>query len=201
MSAPGDQNDRVPASQEVMSTEACALGPLEAALSGDREAWEALVSGMLPAVLQWGRRLGGPGVDPCDVAQDVFVVAFTRLDRVADPRAFPAWLYGITRRVLAGHRRRAWLRRWVPGLDPADCAPTDGPADERGELARQVLAALERLPAAQREVLVLCDMEERTSAEVAALIGVPHGTVRSRLRLARARFQREAEALGLTGAG
>lgn len=155
------------------------LPTIQAALEGDLRAWESVVQEWIPAVVQWARRLGGPSIDPHDVAQEVFETLWRRLD---------------TRRVVAGHRRRAWLRRWVPGLDPADVpghrvAPPDA---ERGELARRVWQVLDRLPPPQREVLVLCDMEERTSAEVATLLDIPHPTVRSRLRLARERFRQEA---------
>jgi len=51
---------------------------------------------------------------------------------------------------------------------------------------------LEHLPAAQREALILCDLEERTAAEAAELVGVSVGTIKSRLRLGRKRFRRLA---------
>jgi RNA polymerase sigma-70 factor (ECF subfamily) len=60
-----------------------------------------------------------------------------------------------------------------------------------------VREALARLPEAQREVLVLCEMEGRTDEEAAALLGIPSGTAKSRLRLARARFQVVAQRMGL----
>lgn len=162
-------------------------GPVEADLP--RRLDEAV-----PDVLAWCRRLGGPKVDAEDAAQDVLLTAFTRLDSLRDPAAFHAWLYGITRRVLAAHRRRAWVRRWVPGLpiEAVDRGPDPCASAELSELSCEVQTLLERLPAAQREVLVLRDVEGRSDSEVAELLGVPIGTVKSRSRLARQRFRRFA---------
>lgn len=161
------------------------------AQEGDLRARDELMDLALPQVLAWCRRLGGPRVDAEDAAHDALITALTRLDDLRDPDAFPSWLYGITRRTLAGHRRRAFVRRWVPGAPPevADPGPSPAAEAELSETARRVQAALEALPPRQREVLVLHDLEERSDSEVAELLDVPKGTVKSRLRLARSRFR------------
>lgn len=148
-----------------------------------------------PAVLGWCRRLGGPRVDPDDAAQDVLLTAWRRLDALREVEAFESWLYGITRRVLAAHRRRAWVRRWTAGVVPDTADPGRSPREEAelSEVSREVQRILELLPSEQREVLVLSDVEERTDSEVAELLGIPSGTVKSRLRLARGRFRRLAD--------
>ena len=175
---------------------------LAAARDGDADAQDALVARALPALLAWCARLGGPRVDPEDAAHDVMIVVLARLHTLEHPERFPSWVLGITRRVLAQHRRRAWLRRWIPGV--ADEAPDwtnhPGVRAELSELSRRVHAVLSELPEAQREVLVLCDLEERSDSEVADLLQIPLGTARSRLRLARARFLSVAARHGLTGA-
>jgi RNA polymerase sigma-70 factor, ECF subfamily len=170
-----------------------------AARRGDTEAWEALVHTWLPIVHGWCTRLGGPRVDPADAVQDVFVVLFTRLPELRDSNSFPAWVFGTTRRVLWQHRQKAWIRRWLPGPLPPT-AVRHGPEQLRQatELKLRIQDLLERLPAPQRDVLVLCDVEGRTSVEVAALLELPEGTVRSRLRLARERFRIEAQNLDVT---
>jgi RNA polymerase sigma-70 factor (ECF subfamily) len=99
--------------------------------------------------------------------------------------------------VVIDHRRRAWLRRWVPGLVPDVPAPGAESRAERDNLAAAVREALEDMPAELREVIVLCELEERNGAEVAELLGVPLGTVKSRLRRARERFEAEARRRGL----
>lgn len=171
------------------------------ALSGDDTDRERLARAWLPHVLRWCHRLGGPGVDAESAAHDALLVVLERLDRVASPEAFPSWVFGVTRGVVANHRRKAWLRRWVPGVlvDAFSSAESShtlrGPevSAERHEAGRRVWAALDRLPEAQREVLVLCELEERASSEVAVLTGVPVNTVKSRLRLAKVAFRQALE--------
>jgi RNA polymerase sigma-70 factor (ECF subfamily) len=164
---------------------------------------DALLTEWLPVVLGWAARLSGPRVDAEDVAHDVFVVVLTRYAELRDPARLPAWLFGITRRVIAAHRRKAWVRYWTGGQVPdvEDRAPRPDERYQTSETARRVVAILERLPAKQREVLVLVDLEERSMPEVASLLEVPVGTVASRLRLARARFEKEVAVLAIAGEG
>lgn len=163
-----------------------------AAMSGSEDAVEAVAEAWLPQVYAWCHRLGGPRVDAEDAAHEVLIVMCRRIGRVRAAAQFPSWLFGITRRVIANHRRRAWVRRWVPG------ASLDREEDRRwsplrtvdaAQTADAVWAALESLPTQQREVLVLIELEERTGPEVAELVGVPLGTIKSRLRVARRAFR------------
>lgn len=167
---------------------------LAAAQAGDTVALNELVRAVAPSVVAWCTRLGGPGVVAEDAAQDVLVVLFTRLSSVPGAAGLRPWLWGVTRRVLSDHRKRAWVRRWVPGifLDRPD--PAAGPDHRHGlsEQARLVERLLDEMPVAQREVFVLCDIEGETDTAAADLLGLPLGTVKSRLRLARARFKAPA---------
>ena len=180
-----------------------ALLPLAAEGDADIDVHAALYDAWGPTVLRWCTRLGGPRVPAEDAAQDVFERVLGRLHTVRSMDAFPAWLFQTTRRVVRDHLRRAWLRRWVPGfvLDVPD--PADDPRRhaERSETTERVQDALDALPAALREVIVLSEIEERDGPEVAALLGVPLGTVKSRLRRGREAFAREARARGLAPDG
>ncbi len=164
---------------------------VEAARSGRPGACDELLDSCLPVVLAWCRRMGGPRVDPEDAAHDALLIVLTRLDRLERTDRFDSWLYGVTRRTLAAHRRRAWVKRWASAVVPEAVDEAAGPeaATSSGEVAGEVRRLLERLPQRQREVLVMCDVEDRTDAEVAALLDVPVGTVKSRLRLARGRMR------------
>jgi RNA polymerase sigma-70 factor (ECF subfamily) len=150
-------------------------------------ALDRLCDEWLPVVLGWTTRLGGPRIDAEDAAHDVFLVVFRRLPELEKPESFASWLYGITRRVISAHRRRAWFRRWLPGAVPdvPETRPDPARRAEQSDVANQVWTAIESLPSHHREVLVLCDLEERADSEVAALLGVPKGTIKSRLRRAR----------------
>jgi RNA polymerase sigma-70 factor (ECF subfamily) len=151
-------------------------------------ALDQLIEVWLPVVLGWCMRLANSSVQAEDAAQDAIEAMIYSLDGLRDPVAFPAWLYQITRRVLKRHARRAWLRKWVPGADVPEHADTSvDPLRLVGqsEVVTRVRAAIAELPLHQREVVVLCDLEERPDSEVAAILGVPKGTVKSRLRRAR----------------
>ena len=167
---------------------------VEAARSGEMDAWSPIMTQWLPTVLGWCVRLGGPTVDAEDAAQDVFIVAMDRIHSLREPDRFGSWMVGITRRVLSKHRRRGWVKRWVPGLEiPMTDTTGRGRWPELSETAQVVQASLESLSGKQREVLVLCDLEGHTQQEVADLLDVPLGTVKSRLLRARDRFRETAE--------
>ena len=169
------------------------------AIAGDAGARDDLMEWSLPRALAWCARLGGPRVDAEDAAHDALMIVWTKLPTLSDPARYTAWLYGIVRRVLASHRRRAFVRRWAPGvsIDREDTRPGGAVIAQQNQLADQVELALEKLPDKQREVLVLCELEQRTDLEVSELLGVPVGTVKSRLRLGRARFAQVAARMRL----
>jgi RNA polymerase sigma-70 factor (ECF subfamily) len=160
---------------------------------------DALLDAVLPLVLDWCARLGGPRVDAEDACHDVCLVLLAKLHTVSDADRFASWLFGTTRRVLAQHRRRAWLRRWAPGVvvEAVDHGANPARDAERSDTSRRVQATLEGLGDSDREVLVLFDLEERTESEVAELLDIPIGTARSRLRAARQRFRTRSRAHGL----
>ena len=159
---------------------------------------DILLDQLLPLVGAWCARLGGPGMDVEAATQDVLIIALRRRgDLRLDARVEP-WAWGIAKRVVAAHRRRAWLRRWLPGVVPDQAGGEDpAAATEARRLAALVHRVLDALSAPHREVLVLCDVEERSRAEVAAILNLPEGTVKSRLRLAREAFRAEAERQGV----
>jgi RNA polymerase sigma-70 factor (ECF subfamily) len=158
---------------------------------GERGALDAFYRRYARQVLDRVRRLGGTSIDAEDVAHEVFLVAFRRLESFRDDGPLGAWLFGVTRRVVANARRRAAIRRMV-GMEqiaePAHPGPTC--EDEVGRRWRRhmVLAALDRLSASHREVLVLVDFEDQSTADAAELLGVSVGTVYSRLHYGRKAF-------------
>lgn len=135
-----------------------------------------------------------------DLVSIVFLEAWRRRDQVelVDGKALP-WLYGIARLTIQ-HRLRTALRhrRALNRLPPAPVTPDHadevaGRLDDERHLAR-LRAAFDRLGSADRDVLVLCVWQGLTYAEAAVALGVPVGTVRSRLSRARSRLEAESEA-------
>lgn len=173
--------------------EAMALQGGEGALvRGDPAAVESFYRQHAATVLRWVIRLGGPSLDAEDVAHDVFTVALQKISTYKSADGSPsAWLFGITRRVVANARRRARFRRFI-GLDSLPAIEQPGPgADARlDQLKRRRLVQeiLEGLSEAHREVLVLVDLENRTAPEVAEMVGISVGTVYSRVHHARKQF-------------
>lgn len=171
----------------------------DALLAGEPAALEALCRQWMPTVLQWCRRLGGPTVDADAAAQDILLCFLQRLDRLEGPGAVSGYLFGITRRELARHRRSAWVRRWVPGVSVERVHPARSPEAEVGDARtlQAIQAILSELSAPLAEVWVLVEVEQRSVPEVVEMLGVPEGTLRTRLRRARQIVLQKAVLRGL----
>jgi RNA polymerase sigma factor (sigma-70 family) len=130
--------------------------------------------------------------DAADVVAETFLVAWRRMDRVPEGDEARLWLYGVARRQLANQRRgqlrRSRLADRLRAELPAAAAIAHGPEDHRVAAVR---AALARLDEEDREILRLSSWEGLTPAEIAAVMGVPGVTVRSRLHRARKRLRSE----------
>ncbi|HEX6765846.1 MAG TPA: sigma-70 family RNA polymerase sigma factor [Polyangiaceae bacterium] len=145
------------------------------------------------AVFRTLRRLGVPASDVDDAVQQVFVTLARRIAEVR-PGAERAFLLGTALRVAADFRRHRRRRRDEPAPLPVLDPPGDGAESPERLLDRkQGLALLDallaRIPDEQRAVFVLYEIEGLTTVEVAELLGIPQGTVSSRLRRARTAFE------------
>jgi len=173
---------------------------IEALKAGESAAVDRLYRENAARVLGWVIRLGGPRLDAEDVAQEVFIVALKTARRYRGDASVSSWLFGITRNVVSNARRRAALRGFM-GLpeipEPAAAGPRSDEALAIMRRRRRVQQALESLNRKQREVLVLVELEGRTAPEAAALLGVPTGTIHSRLHHARRAFAALATKRGL----
>ena len=133
------------------------------------------------------RRLGVRSEDIEDLAHEVFLKVYSRLDDYDASRPLRPWLAGFVCRVAADHRRLARHRVEVYGCPIEAQAPVVG-ADERIQAAddRSLLTtALAALDFDRRAVLVLHDVDEVPVPSIAEQLGIPLNTAYSRLRLAR----------------
>ena len=178
------------------------------ARAGDHAAFETLVSRHEAAVFRICRRLLADREDALEASQETFLRAFRGLPRFRGAASFRTWLIGIAvnacRSRLVTAERRA--RRHTVGLE-AETAdgeaavelplPDPAPSPEAralgSELRRALLGALAAVSAEHREVLVLREIEGLDYAEIAAMLGVAVGTVKSRLARARAALRAELE--------
>lgn len=151
-------------------------------------------------VARWAERLAGPYLDAEDIVQEVFIVAYERLSGFRGDSSLSTWLFGITDRIVRHRRRKERWRRWLSGSadDTAGHLPSHS-ADplhvaERAQAIAAVYRVLDRLNDRDRQILILCELEEASTDEVAALLGVETTNVRVRLHRARARFVRAYQA-------
>lgn len=143
------------------------------------------------------RRLGLPEQDADDAAQRVFIVASKRMSDIV-PNRERAFLYKIAWHIAAKQRRTVERRR-ENSIDELDFTRDEPEIEELLDQrrSRQVLdGLLEAMPLDQRAVFVLYEIEELTCPEIADVLGIPVGTVASRLRRARADFQARVARLG-----
>lgn len=185
-----------------------APAPLERALldgcrQGDPQAFARLVALHERLVFNLAARLLGDLEEARDVSQEVFLQVFRTLSGFQGRSSFKTWIYRIA--VNQCHNRRRWWKRRRRGqqvslevLAPADEARLGSPCApdqeyERGERSRDVQRALQAVPFAQRTVLLLREVEGLSCEQVAEALGVPVGTVKSRLSRAREALRRELE--------
>jgi RNA polymerase sigma-70 factor (ECF subfamily) len=157
--------------------------------TGDEHAFAQLMTEFSGRTLRYLRSMVGGAAD--DVQQELWLGVYRNLSTLANPGAFRTWLFRATRLrapdfLRRRHRERELIAEWPAALtEPAGPVPED----ERMVLASSVLAALDSLPPAQREVLQLRYLDEMSYSESAVIVGVSVGTVRSRLHYASQRLR------------
>lgn len=156
---------------------------------GDRGAFEALYERYVRSVYALALRRLGDRHSAEDAVQETFAAVW-RSARTYRPERGPAapWLFSIARNAAVDRLRARVVLAEPP--DAADAAP--GPSDraERDWLSWRVHRALEELPEAEREVLALAYWGGRSQSEIAAELGIPLGTVKTRTRSGLARLAR-----------
>jgi RNA polymerase sigma-70 factor (ECF subfamily) len=140
----------------------------------------------LPRLRRYARALTGERCSADDLVQDTVERGWSRLSQWRANSDMRPWLFSIMHNLHMDQMRRAHLP--AAELDEAQPASTPSPASARLEL-RDVQTALALLPAEQREVLLLVALEEMTYEEVAGTLGIPLGTVMSRLSRGRERLR------------
>lgn len=149
------------------------------------------------------RGLGDPGAAQ-DVVQETFLKAWRSADRY-DPElaSLRVWLFGIARNTMLDHARAAQVRPWLRELaDPATLAGAGEPvADPTEHLVQAwvVEEALRRLPEHHRAALVMTHLQGRPHDEVAAELGIPTGTLRSRVFYGLKALRAAMDEMGVTG--
>jgi RNA polymerase sigma-70 factor (ECF subfamily) len=169
---------------------------LAAARQGDAAALEALLVRYQPHLYRFGLRMCGNEEDAGDVAQESLISMARSLRDFRGDSSVSSWLYTIARRFCIKKRRRS---KFAPAREEsldgpgsgvaqhlADPAPSPEQTATNRELERALVRAIDGLDPAQREVLVLRDVEGLTAPEVARVLAISVDAVKSRLHRARA---------------
>lgn len=153
---------------------------------------------------RWARQLGGCDIDVEDVVQEVFLVVSRRLSGFRGEARFSSWLFEITRKIVANHRRRQRWRFWRSGNQQSLASAPSHLLDPAAELEqRQAVAffyrALDKLPEKYRTVLVLYEIEGLSTQEIADLRDLNLSTVKVQLARSREGFLKHYQQLSKRG--
>jgi len=166
--------------------------------AGSTDALDGLARRWTPRLLRYATRvLGGSGDSPeaaRDVVQETWIGAIRGLRGLRDPAQFPAWIYGIATRKCADVIRANTRRRRLDARVEADDMGrqmTSVTSEEQIDLA----TAIRGLPPIHRAAVHLFYREELSVEEIASVLGIPAGTVKSRLHHARETLKRQLGAV------
>ena len=155
------------------------------AQSGDREAFDALLRDLTPALLRYVARVTGDAALAEDVVQDALIAVVRKISWLSDPSLFRAWTY----RIASREAFRALKKRKQYVEIPDDVESVDAPNDPWQR--ERLIASIDKLTPAARAVITLHYLEEMPLSEVAAVLDLAPGTVKSRLAYGLAQLRKE----------
>jgi RNA polymerase sigma-70 factor (ECF subfamily) len=171
---------------------------IERCLQGDQLAWDAIVRQYWRKVFNVAYKFVGKHDEAEDLAQDIFLKVYKSLDTFDRRANFQTWLISVSRNLCIDHYRsvrkeRETIDRDVDAGELAPASSDTGPyaalehADRRALLRR----ALDALPPTLRSAVLLRDIQELSYQEIAAQLGLPEGTVKSRINRGRLELARQ----------
>ena len=181
-----------------MSADSAAAQPLtpdsliEQCLAGDQTAWEQIVRQNWRKVFNVAYKFVGKHDEAEDLAQDIFLKIFKALGTFDRRANFQTWIISISRNLCIDHYRsvrkeRQTIARDVDSSELQPATTDRGPyaQAEHQDLRAQLRQALEALPLTLRTAVVLRDLQELSYQEIADRLGLPEGTVKSRINRGR----------------
>jgi RNA polymerase sigma-70 factor (ECF subfamily) len=210
-----DRIDSLPPERKEEETATDAAGAediaaVKLAKKGDRKEFNRLVQKYQDSVVSLCTHLMRNRTEGEDAAQDTFVSAFQAIGSFRGESRFFTWLYSIAVNMCRNRQRSFWQRLFLhsastgaPDVDRdlsetieiLDSTPWPSEQLEKKELRDQIKRVLMQMPARYRELIVLRDIKELSYSEIAAILEIPLGTVKS--GLARARLAMQVELRGL----
>jgi RNA polymerase sigma-70 factor (ECF subfamily) len=174
---------------------------------GDASAWEEIVQRFHRRIYNICYRFAGSADDAQDLTQEVFIKVYRTVGSFdGDKASFNTWVTTVTRNLLVDHFRKTRNERATDSIDAAQGADEDGPtladrlaADgsenphkhvESRERREMVHGALQQISPDLREAVILRDLQDMDYREIAQVLKVPEGTVKSRINRGRAELAR-----------
>jgi RNA polymerase sigma-70 factor (ECF subfamily) len=191
-----------------MSVDSAAAQPatpdslIEQCLAGDQAAWETIVRQHWRKVFNVAYKFVGKHDEAEDLTQDIFLKIFKALHTFDRRANFQTWIISISRNLCIDHYRSVRKERQTIArdVDTSDLQPASsdrGPyaAAEHQDLRALLRQALETLPLTLRTAVVLRDLQELSYQEIADRLGLPEGTVKSRINRGRLELARQLRRL------
>jgi len=179
---------------------------IERCLAGDQTAWNDIVRQHWRKVFNLAYKFVGRHDEAEDLTQDIFLKIFKALHTFDRRANFQTWLISISRNLCIDHYRsvrkeRETMARDVDASSLAPVARERGPYGqlEQADLRRLILKALDELPAALAEAVKMRDLQEYSYQEIADQLGLPEGTVKSRINRGRLELARQVRRLQTQG--
>ena len=176
---------------------------LQRCQDGDELAWESLVRRYQARIHGLAYHFVGHPEEARDLAQEIFVRIYRRLDTCRDPERFESWMLQIGRNVCLDYHRRRKVRppvHDIPVDEVYDLADEREGTDQRAQSEsrqRLVHRALQALSEVNREILLLKDIQGLSFEEISSMLKLPVGTVKS--RSSRARLALAKQIVTMTG--
>ncbi len=163
---------------------------------GEPAAFDELVARWHEPLWRYIRRLSSSDDVAVDTVQDVWLRVLRAMPRLRDATRLRPWLFGIARRAVMDRLRHQYAEPDISADDVATLAEP-GDEDDRAEEIAQLHEELQRMPLVECEVLVLFYLHELSLVQLAEVLDVPVGTVKSRLFRARQMLRRQLTAKGV----
>jgi RNA polymerase sigma-70 factor (ECF subfamily) len=160
---------------------------------GEPGAFEDLVHEMERPLLYYATKLVGDGNAALDVLQDVWMTVFRKIQKLKDPGSLRPWLYRIVHGIATDRIRQTITRERVERAEAEGIVESNGVPFFAAEDAAAVHEGLSTIDFQHREVLTLHFLEEFSIAEIAGVLGVPEGTVKSRIHYAKKQLKEHLE--------
>ncbi|MBS1262438.1 MAG: ECF RNA polymerase sigma-E factor [Calditrichaeota bacterium] len=172
----------------------------------DEIAFELLVERYQHPLMTFISRFLGAGSHTQDVLQETYIRVWRHRHHYKTVARFSTWVYTIAGNLSKTELRRQKIRRMVPirtggespedeSVDVEDPGPATDERARRNEIRRRVNQEMQRLPDAYRAAVILRDLQNKSYEEIAEILNVPIGTIKSRVNRGRARLQKRLKAL------